>query len=136
MSFYLVTPVRLPPLDPQTDYLAQCLCCTVFMLHSVYLAHFLSCTVIILYSHYLAQSLTCTVSRGFVPHVGRLKFKWPSFLLFAGARCEHSIVSPLLQTNLHSYYLAPPLWIPTMIILNSVYLAQCLSCAVFIMHSH
>ena len=24
---------------------------------------------------------------------------WPSFLLFAGARCEHSIVSPLLQTN-------------------------------------
>ena len=23
---------------------------------------------------------------------------WPSFLLFAGAYCEHSIVSPLLQT--------------------------------------
>ena len=24
---------------------------------------------------------------------------WPSFLLFAGALCEHSIVSPLLQTR-------------------------------------
>ena len=24
---------------------------------------------------------------------------WPSFLLFAGARSEHSIVSPLLQTE-------------------------------------
>ena len=27
------------------------------------------------------------------------KISWPSFLLFAGARLEHSIVSPLLQTS-------------------------------------
>ena len=31
----------------------------------------------------------------------RNNFYWPSFLLFAGARREHRIVSPLLQTYIH-----------------------------------